>query len=340
MRLQQVNLHFSKGGEKLVEKNKKLFLVLSIISVLIIGGFITKSLADEKPKVVVVLKQEKAEYWKIIKAGAEKGFQDFGIEGEVIASHDGSIEDLKNILENVYKEKPDAIIFSPDHSLNLITDLEKFSKEGIPVLLISTNLDWEKKTSYIGTNNLDLGERAGAFLASELQPEDKVAIISGDKTHPVFVERIRGYKKTLTDAGIDVAVEELSVPDDAKVVKKVMTKVLQDYPDLKGIIATHDVLALQVLKEIQEQGLNIPVIGSDGTTEMLGLIEEGTIPGTVAQNPYDMGYLSVDTAQKVLNGDKVEKFVDGGVDIMVKGNAQARYDFLSKLVNHFGVWSF
>jgi ABC-type sugar transport system substrate-binding protein len=49
----------------------------------------------------------------------------------------------------------------------------------------------------------------------------------------------------LTDAGIVVAVEEVGVPDQAKAVRKVMTNVLQDFPDLKGIIATSDFLALQ-----------------------------------------------------------------------------------------------
>jgi ribose transport system substrate-binding protein len=163
-----------------VKINKKLFFLLFIISVLIIGVFFTKSLVDEKLKVVVVLKEEKTEYWEMIKAGAENGFQDFGIEGEVIVSQDGSIEDLKNILNNVFKEKADVLIFSHNHSYNLLTELERFTEVEIPVLLLSTNLDWEKKSSFIGTNNYNLGEKAGGFLASELQPEDKVAIISGD----------------------------------------------------------------------------------------------------------------------------------------------------------------
>jgi ribose transport system substrate-binding protein len=65
---------------------------------------------------------------------------------------------------------------------------------------------------------------------------------------------------------------------------------------------------------------------------MLELIEEGRIPGTVAQNPYDMGYLSVENALKVTEGERVEKNIDSGVDIIIKENAEGRLEFLNKLL--------
>ena len=79
---------------------------------------------------------------------------------------------------------------------------------------------------------------------------------------------------------------------------------MRDQPDIKGIVTTHDTIALSVIKELEEQGLLIPVIGPDGLTEMVELIADGTLPGTMAQNPYDMGYLSVETAMKVAKGAK------------------------------------
>jgi ribose transport system substrate-binding protein len=66
------------------KKGKVIFLVVFVISVIIIG-FISKSFADEKPKVVVVLKDLNSQYWEIVNAGIEKGFKDFGINGKVIA---------------------------------------------------------------------------------------------------------------------------------------------------------------------------------------------------------------------------------------------------------------
>jgi ribose transport system substrate-binding protein len=83
-----------------------------LIIVVILGGFITKSLADDKPKVIVVLDNLNIEYWNTIKAGAEKGFRDFGIEGKVLASKNGTDEEIIEILKDIQKEKPDALIVS------------------------------------------------------------------------------------------------------------------------------------------------------------------------------------------------------------------------------------
>jgi ribose transport system substrate-binding protein len=137
----------------------------------------------------------------------------------------------------------------------------------------------------------------------------------------------------LENAGLNVVSEERELPEDnTKAVHKVMEKVLREHPDIKGIIATHDTLALDVIKSLEDMGLNMPVTGADGTTDLIELIESEKIPGTVAQNPYDMGYLSVETALKVTKGESVEKFIDAGVDIIIKGNAEERLDFLNGIL--------
>ncbi|GAA3312615.1 hypothetical protein GCM10020331_000760 [Ectobacillus funiculus] len=42
----------------------------------------------------------------------------------------------------------------------------------------------------------------------------------------------------------------------------------------------------------------IPIVGTDGITEMLETVDSGKLSATVTQNPYDMGYLSVKQAIK------------------------------------------
>lgn len=294
--------------------------------------FIVKQFEEEKPKVVVVLRDLDFEYWEIIKAGAEKGFKDFGIDGRVISPRDGIAEEQEDMLKNILKEKPDALIVSPIYKANIIPQLENFVGNGIPVLLINSDDPWEHKTAYIGTNNLELGRRAGILMASQLQPGDKVALLGGQQPS-VEGERIKGAKASLAAVGIDIAVQKegLSV-NHPEVIEKRMDTILQEYPDLKGVITTSDYIALPALKVIQKYGLDIPVTGADGITEMLKLIEAGTLSSAVAQNPYDMGYLSVETAMKVIKGEKVEETIDSGVDIITESNAGQRLEFLNHVL--------
>jgi ribose transport system substrate-binding protein len=300
----------------------------AFISIIVLG-FISISFADKKPTVVVVLKEGNTEYWRIMKAGIEKGFKDFDIDGKVMVPSEPTPKAQVELLKKTYKEQPDIIITAP-YSSSVGPTLETFTD--IPILLVDTDLTIKNKTAYIGTDNNDLGKKAGAFLASQLQPGDKIAIIGGDLSFSVFRERVEGATHSLQNAGIEIAYNKTGISDDPKAVQKTISMVLRDHPDIKGVVTTHDTIALPVIKELVKQGLSIPVIGPDGLTEMLEFIADETIPGTMAQNPYDMGYLSVETAMKVIKGENVEKFVDSGVDIIIKENAQNRLNFYEKLV--------
>ncbi|MDR7000110.1 sugar ABC transporter substrate-binding protein [Neobacillus niacini] len=314
---------------------KGTFVLLSAVVIfLIIGGFIYKSF--NKPKVTVVVKNLDTQYFEIVKAGVERGFKDFGLKGEVIAPSDGSAKEQAHILEKIYQENPDVLIVSPIDS-SVIQILDKFvKKKHIPVLLLDQNNPWPNKTAYVGSDNVELGEKAGALLSSDLYPGNKVAILAGNLSVSIFKERITGAKIALKNSGMTLVSEKTGIPENLKSVRKEVNQILSEHPDLNGIIATHDILACRILEVLKEQDRSIPVTGADGIPDMINYIEDGTISATVAQNPYDMGHLAVETAFKVIKGDHVKKFVNTGVDIITKENGKKeRLDFYKKMV-HFG----
>ncbi|WP_181833237.1 sugar ABC transporter substrate-binding protein [Bacillus taeanensis] len=310
---------------------KRVYLLVFVFSVLLIG-FILKSSLSEKPKVVVVLKElNNNQYWDIVKAGAEKGFQDFGVDGKVLApSNEYKLDEQNQLLNTILNESPDVLIVSPIDT-SIAAALKKFHSNNIPVLLVDTDISWQQKTAYIGTDNLDLGSKGGALLASGLQPGDKVALLTGDVSNPVISDRTIGAKTSLEAAGVEIAVHK-TVPNDTKQAKSIMEAILQDHSDIKGVYATTDILAISAVEVIEENQLDILVIGSDGIAEMVQLIEEGTLSETIAQNPYDMGYLSVQTALKLVQGENVERNIGSGVDIITKDNAEDRLDFTRELL--------
>ncbi|MCQ6276905.1 substrate-binding domain-containing protein [Bacillus sp. V3B] len=315
----------------MLKKRKWLLLITFMISVILIVT-VFKQFEEEKPKVVIVLKNFDFHYWDFVKAGAEKGFKDFGVDGRVIAPKGGTREEQKNMVKDILKEKPDVLIISPIYAPTLIPELETFVENDIPVLLIHSDDSWENKTAYIGTNNLELGRRAGILMASQLQPGDKVALLGGEQV-AVEGERTKGIKASLEAVGIKITVQKEGLPPNhPEVVENRMEVILQNNPDLKGVITTSEYLAIPALKVIQEQGLDIPVTGADGSIEMLKVIQEGTLPSAVTQNPYDMGYLSVETATKVTKGEKANPIIDSGVDIITKENAKQRLEFYNKLL--------
>ncbi|MFC0560339.1 substrate-binding domain-containing protein [Halalkalibacter alkalisediminis] len=314
-------------------KKKSIISFIGILLFAILIGFLSKSFAEEKPKVVFVLKDLNSQYWEIVKAGAEKGFRDFALDGRVVAPIIGTAEEQSELLQGILKENPDVLVVSPTYAPIIMPILDEFVEQHIPVLLLDTDNSWEHKIAYIGTDNFDLGRKAGSLLASQLQPGDDVAVIGGDVKSPVSGERIEGARLSLNAVQINIATEKVNLANEATPIKDATKEILEEHPNIKGIIATNDVIALQVVKVLEEHGLSIPVTGADGIIEMIELIEDEKIPGTVAQNPFDMGYLSAETALKVSRSERVESTIDSGVDIIIKGNAKQRLNFYKSLLN-------
>lgn len=314
---------------------KKKWWILIVFSVLFcsIFGYFYKVFASDKPTVAVVMKETKSEYWAILISGIEKGFENFGMKGKIYAP-DQNNEDQLTILKQVLKEKPNALIFAPQNPSASIPILKEFKKKHIPVLIVDTGVNWSGQTSFIGTDNPSLGIKAGELLSSMMQPGNKVALIGVNSKDSVSTERNKGAKEALNAVGIDTVSGNIpSYGDDAKVIS-VIAKLLKKNPDIQGVFASDDRMALAVIKYLHEKGVNIPVVGADGIIEMLKYIENGTLKSTVAQNPYDMGYISAENALKAVKGQRVEKKINSDVDIVTEDNAKSKIDFLEGILKN------
>ncbi|WP_129731022.1 sugar ABC transporter substrate-binding protein [Ectobacillus funiculus] len=312
-------------------KRRWIIFTVCLIFLIILLVFILKLFTkDDQPKIVVVSKVIDIEYWRLFESGANKAFEDFQIDGKVVApgSADATAKQL-DILKSVIREKPDAIIVTPIQPSAIMPILEEYKKKNIPVLLADTDAEWKDKVTYIGTDNLEFGKKAGELLASMLYPGDQVALIKGPSSFQMMTDRIKGAKEALEDAGMEIVTEQ-SGYDDSFILKSVMKDILQTYPAIKGVITADDVLALDALKILDKTGTKIPVVGADGITEMIKFVKEGKLSATLGQNPYDMGYLSVEQALRAIKGETVRKRIDSGVDIITQDNAKNKLDFLEE----------
>lgn len=273
-----------------------------------------------KPKVAVVLKGLDQEYFKLAEKGAKQAFKDFDVDGTFLAATTQTeTEKLINILEDLINEEPDALVVMPSTEA-AIPVLERYKEKNIPVLLIDTDLNWDGKTTYIGTNNYTAGQEAGNFLASKLSKGDEIAILEGVLGTDVSEERVKGVKDVMEEKGIKVVASQAADFDRVKAVTA-MENILTANPDIKGIFTANDEMAMGALKAVKSRNLETPIIGIDGTSDALESISNGGVTASVAQKPYDMGYKGVENALKAINGETVEKKIDSSIDVITKENA-------------------
>jgi hypothetical protein len=65
---------------------------------------------------------------------------------------------------------------------------------------------------------------------------------------------------------------------------------------------------------------------------MIKSIQARRINASVAQNPYDMGYIGVEQALRAINGETVVTRIDSGVDIITTDNAKEKLEFLKTIL--------
>ncbi|GIN91716.1 D-ribose ABC transporter substrate-binding protein [Siminovitchia terrae] len=323
-------------------KRKKSFIFLAII----ISAFITltgcgntnsqagsadETKKDGKSTIAVVLKGSDQEYFKLAEAGAKQAFEDFNVNGKFLAASSQTQEqELINILEDLLTSDPDGLVVMPSTE-SAVPTLDKYTQKDIPVLLIDTDLDWVDKLSYIGTDNYTAGQKAAEYLVSQMSKGDEAAILEGVSGAAVSEERVKGAKDYLEKNGIKVVSSQAADFDRTKAVNT-MENILTANPNIKGIFTANDEMALGALKAIQSAGLDIPIIGIDGTTDGLKSISDGDIAATIAQKPYDMAYNGVENALKAINGDSVDSKMDSPIELITLDNAKENLEEINKIL--------
>jgi ribose transport system substrate-binding protein len=320
---------------------KKFSFIISSICILgfalgLIGVYADEATgagAGKEARVAMVLKTLSSQYWKLVAAGAQDAAKKYNVDLILLGPpSEDLVEQQINMVQDALTRHPDVLCFSPSQPPTAVNVLNRAKKKHVPVVLIDTPMpaSYTDYATFIGTTNRKAGEQAGEILIAMLQKGDKVVLINGAPGNPTCTERIEGAEETLTAAGIIVAAKQPAYSDREKAYTA-MQNILQSEPDITGVFAANDEMALGALRALQQRGKNVPVIGVDGTSDALKSILAGDLYGTIAQKPYDMGYLAIEKSLQLIKGKKISKRIDSGTDIITKKNAQQLLEFLNSI---------
>ncbi len=278
--------------------------------------------AKKEVKVAVVVKAVTSDYWKAVGAGVEAAMQaDPTVKATFLGPNEETdIEGQIRFIEAQIAAKVDALAVAPSQADQVQPTLQKAVDAGIPVILIDTDIStFTAKSAFVGTDNKLGGKLAGEFIAAKLQKGDKVAIIRGAAGDPVHNLREEGAKEAFAAAGIEVAAVQPADSDRAKG-QSVAENLMTTYPDLKAIYGTNDEMALGAANAVKSAGKSMVIVGFDASPDALKAIESGLLSGSIAQFAGKIGELGTLTAAKVARGEKVDAFVNTGVEVVSKDN--------------------
>jgi len=259
---------------------------------------------------------------------AAKTWDEAHPEAEVLfAQGQSGTDDAGQIaaIEDLVAQGVQGIAVTPT-SPAVIPALDKAVAAGVPIVLMDNDLpDWTGKSSVVATDNLQGGLLAGEWLAGQLQPGDKLAILEGVPGVPALDARVDGMLQGLGDLASEVEIVKRLPTGCAQDQGQTATEdILTGDPDVTAIYAACGPPAVGAATSIANAGIapeDIILVGFDALPDEVALIVAGSEDASVAQYPAKIGELGIDTLLKVVQGDTVEPFVDTGTAMVTAENA-------------------
>jgi len=282
--------------------------------------------ASGKVKVGVILKTLSSEYWQYVAAGVKQAEKDLDVTVSLQGPASETAYDEQNsMLETMLADNSiQAMVVSPlqpDSVVSVLGDTEK------PIVFVDTDADFEKKVSYVGTGN-EAADKAGGEYAAEVAGSGAKAVwIGGVQGNTTSDEREAGFTAGLESGGVTVTVKQYGEGLGDKAAS-IMENVLTSSPDVSVVVTNNDDMAAGAARSVQAAGKDMTIVGFDGIKAGVQNVIDGTVTATVAQDPFNMGYKSVEAAVKAAKGETVESFIDTGSTVITKENAE---EYLTKL---------
>ena len=109
---------------------------------------------------------------------------------------------------------------------------------------------------------------------------------------------------------------------DTEKAKELTKEMVKKHPDISVIAGLNQYASVGAGAAIKEMGLekSIKVIGFDNATEQIKYLEEGIYEAIVIQKSFNMGYLGVESAIKLIKGKKTDRVIDSGSTLITKDN--------------------
>ncbi|MEV5879691.1 substrate-binding domain-containing protein [Streptomyces sp. NPDC052101] len=276
--------------------------------------------ASTTPRMGLSLSTLNNPFFVQIRAGAQAEAKRLGVDLTVTdAQNDASQQ--ANQLQNFTSSSLGAIIVNPVDSDAASNSVKAADKAGIPVIAVDRGVNKADLDALVASDNVAGGELAARTIAEKLGGKGRIVILQGQAGTSAARERAQGFADGLKAyPGIQVVAQQPADFDRTKGLD-VMSNLLQAHPDVQGVIAANDEMALGAIKALgSKAGKSVQVVGFDGTPDGLTAVKNGTLYASVAQQPTQLGRIAVDNALKAVQGKKVEPTVKVPVKVVTKDN--------------------
>lgn len=284
---------------------------------------------EERLQIAVIPKGSTHEFWKSVRAGAEEAGAELGVE--IIwkgPMREDDREDQIKVVEDFTTRRVDGIVLAPLDDTALRLPVDNAQQAGIPVVIIDSGLKDVRTVSFVATDNMEGGRKAGKRLGERVA-DGSVVMLRYQIGSASTMERESGFMEAIGGfPGVKVASENQYGGATTETAQKASENLLARFknPDgtlgIQGIFTPNESTTFGMLRVLQDMGLagKVTFVGFDASPKLVEALVNGEIDALVLQNPRKMGYLGVKTMVAHLRGEQVEERIDTGATLVTKDN--------------------
>lgn len=220
-----------------------------------------------------------------------------------------------NGIDDLIQQGVDILLINPVDSDAITPAIESANSAGIPVITIDRSSEGGDVLTFIASDNVEGGEMAAEFIIDLVGEDASVVQLEGVPGASATNERGEGFRN-IADERLNV-VESQSANFSRSEGLSVMENIVQSYSDIDAVFAQNDEMALGALEALEGAGMSdVVVVGFDGNDDALAEIEAGRLDATIAQQPYEMGSIAVDTVYEYFSGATIDEEIAAPLELI------------------------
>ncbi|HHW83246.1 MAG TPA: substrate-binding domain-containing protein [Actinomycetales bacterium] len=218
-------------------------------------------------------------------------------------SHDDDPNKQSELIDAAISAGAVAIVLDNAGADVTIGAVQKAVDAGIPVFLIDREINETGiATSQIVANNSQGAGLVGEAFGAALEGQGTYIELLGRETDTNAAVRSEAFHAILDQyPDLEMVAQETANWDQQEAFTKVET-LLQQYPDVDGIIAGNDTMALGAVAAVAAAGKTdqVTVAGFDGSPDAVEAIKDGTLLATGLQPAVLISQMAVDQADEYI----------------------------------------
>lgn len=298
-------------------------ITATLMTVLLVIVLVSCSTVKKEYQVDLIVKSTDSDFWGSVYDGAKAAGAKYNINLRFLGpDEEKNYRNQVRIIEQSAARKPDAIILAAaDYSI-MTKPMENAVDAGIPVIMLDSAVDSDRWKSFVSTDNTNAGAVLAAEVAKRIDKSDaKIGVISFVKNSSPSQERYSGFTNYITQNTRMSIARTVYCDSDIDLARKLTLEMIKNSPDITVIVGLNAQAATGAARALAELGRkDIFLAAIDCTVEQAAYMEQDILKVAVLQNPYLMGYFSVQTTYKVLKKEPVEKNIATDVCVVDKEN--------------------